>query len=208
MIREGDGAHGSRAAVLLLALAAATGISSAVAGWYYRKQMYFEYQAGEQRFRSVATSYLGVNDEARLIREYFPYLHNLHRCGVLGLELRLDWIELLLSADRRPGLMSLHYRIGVRTVYKSPPHFINNGGYRIYYSPMHIDMDLLHEEYLYKFFADLDRRQLGIYNVASCTLSKLHDKINRERAEGNIRVQCDLLWFNIRKQDGAAVDLS
>jgi hypothetical protein len=207
MKRENGSARTPVVVMLLYALGFTAGISFAGAGWYYKKQMYLQYQAEEQRFRTAANSYLAVDDEARLVREYFPYVIDLHEHGVLGPELRLDWIEVLQQADRRLGLPSLHYRIGAQAEYQ-PAHPFHNGSYRIYYSPMQIDIDLLHEGDLHAFFVELDRRGLGIYSVASCRLSRLHSEINHEAAEGNIRAECALFWFNIRKQDGGVVDLS
>ena len=207
MKRKISGGHASVAMMVLYALGFPVVVSCAGATWYYNKQMYLQYQAEEQRFHAAAASYLAVNDEARLIREYFPYVLNLHEHGVFGQELRLDWIEALQQAGGRLGLPSLHYRIGAQ---KELPqaHPVHDGSYRIYYSPMHINIDLLHEEDLHTFFADLDRRKLGIYNIASCSLNRLQGEINRESVQGNIRAECELFWFNIRKQDGGAVELS
>ena len=207
MKRETGSDSAPLAIILLYALGLLAGLSSAGVGWYYKKQMYLQYQAEEQRFRAATNSYLAVEDEARLVREYFPYVIDLHAHGVLGPELRLDWIEILQQSDRWFGLPSLHYRIGAQSEYKPAQH-ANNGSYRIYYSPMHIDMDLLHEGELRTFFAELDRRGLGIYSVASCKLLRLRSEINRENAEGNVRAECALFWFNIRKQDGGVVDLT
>ena len=193
--------------ILLYALGYTAGISSAGLGWYYKKQMYLKYLSEEQRFHSAASSYLAVNDEVQLVRKYLPYVIDLNGHGVLGQELRLDWIEFLQQAGKRFGLSSLQFRIGAQTEYH-PLNHLNNGNYRIYYSTMHIDMDLLHELDLYAFFTALDRRKMGIYNIISCKFSRLHSEINTGVPEGNIRTECDLYWFNIREQNGGVVNQS
>ena len=207
MKRKTGRVHAPVAVMLLYALGILAVIGFAGTTWYYKKQMYRQYQVGEQHFRTAANSYLAVNDEARLVREYFPYVNDLHKHGVLGMELRLDWVEALQQAGGHLGLPALHYRIGAQAEYR-PAFPLHNGSYRIYYSPMYIDMDLLHEGDLYAFFADLDRRKLGIYSIASCRLSRLQSEISRELVQGNIRAECELFWFNIRKQDGSVVDRS
>ena len=207
MKRDTRGVHAPGAVRLLYALGLPAVISCVSASWYYQKQMYLQYQSEEQRFHTVVTSYLTVNDEARLIREYFPYVIDLHKHGVIGPELRLDWIEVLQQAGGRLQLPALHYRIGAQAEYQ-PASPVHNGSYRVYYSSMHIDMDLLHEEDFHEFFTELDRRELGIYSIASCRLSRLQNEISLELVQGNVRAECELVWFNIRKQDGGVVDLS
>ena len=207
MKRETSKVHAPVAVLLLYALGFPAVICCVGAAWNYRNQRYQQYQAEEQRYRTAAASYLAVNDEARLIREYFPYVIDLHEHGVFGQELRLDWIEALQQAGGLLGLPSLHYRIGAQAEYPPVSH-VHNGSYRIYYSPMHINIDLLHEGDMHAFFADLDRRELGIYSIVSCRFSRLQREISHELVQGNIRAECELFWFNIRKQDGGVVDLS
>ncbi|MGH8119766.1 MAG: hypothetical protein ACRESK_04035 [Gammaproteobacteria bacterium] len=169
--------------------------------------MHLQYQAVEQRFHSAVARYLAVNEEARLVQKYYPYILELQKRGVLGQERRLDWIETLHLSGRRLELSVLNYRIGVQEEYKEA--FRDNGGaYRIYYSPMRLDINLLHEGELFRFFAELDGHAPGIYTVRSCRLSRLHGEINYTAVQDNIRTECELLWFNIKKQDGGVIDLS
>ena len=177
MIRKTSTTHVPVVVLLFYALGFTAGISSAGAGWYYKKQMYLQYLDEEQRFHTAANSYLAVNDEARHVRENFPYVIDLHEHGVIGQELRLDWIEFLQQAGKRLGLPSLHYRIGAQAEYQPFDH-LNNGPYRIYYSPMQVDMDLLHERDLHAFISELSQRNMGIYNIVSCRISRLHSEIN------------------------------
>ena len=207
MKRDNKGLFFSRAMPLLYALGLLGTVFCAGTTWWYRKQMHLQYQVMEQRFHAIAGRYLAVDTEQRLVSEYYPYVLKLHEQGILGQERRLDWIVRLQYASRRAGIADLHYRIGAQTEFK-PASGINSGNYRVYYSPMQIDLDLLHEGKLRTFFAELDRHGPGMHSLASCRLSRMHKEINQDTLQGNVRVECDLLWFNIRRQDGGVIDLS
>lgn len=184
-------------------------VSGSCAGttWHYKHQMHLQYQALEQRFHTITNRYLAASEEARLVRIYYPRIIELHAHGILGQERRLDWIETLKRAGEQLDLPAFNYRIGVQTEFTEiyQPH---NGNYRIYYSPMQLGIDLLHEGELRALFAELDRQDLGIYSVSSCKLSRLRKEINRNSTQGQIRADCELLWFNIRKQDGGMINFS
>jgi len=183
------------------------GITSAWVTWYYKQAMYLQYLATEQRFHATVNRYLAVNEEARLVREYYPYVLGLHEHGVLGQERRLDWLASLQRSGKRLGLSVLNYRIGAQEEFQPVSRFAGSD-YRIYYSPMWLDINLLHEGKLFELFAELDVYAPGIYTVSSCTLSRLHGEINHNALQDNIRTECELLWFNIKKQDGGVIDLS
>jgi len=198
--------YASCTAPLLYMLGLLIGVTCAWTSWRYKQMMYLQYHTTEKRFHAAAERYLAVNEEERLVREYYPYVLELHEQGVIGQERRLDWIETLQRAGKHLGLSVLNYRIGAQEEYMPAAQYQSN--YRIYYSPMRLDLDLLHEGELYELFAELDGHAPGIYTVSSCRLSRLRREINLAAIQDNIRTECELLWFSIKKQDGGTIDLT
>ena len=207
MKADNSGNFKSCTARLLYMLGLLLGISCAGTTWYYKKQMYLQYQTVEQRFHSATNRYLAVAEEARLLREYYPSILELQAQGVVGPERRLDWIEALQHSGKHLALPALNYRIGIQQELNREYQF-NSENFRVYYSPMQLDVILLHEEDLRELFKYLNGHGLGMYSISSCRLSRLRKDISQDPKQGNIRSECELAWFNIRKQDGGVIDLS
>lgn len=206
MKRKSSGAS-IQNATLLYILSLLASVVLAVASAWYRKQMHLQNQAVAQQLRTVVNHYLAVDMERRLLRDNYADVFALHERGVLGPERRLDWMEGLQLAGKRLVLPNLHYHIGPQAEYK-PAVRIESGAYRIYYSPMEIAVDVRHEEELRLFLASLVQPALGLPHLVSCRLSRLGQETRGDSAQGRVRAECELRWFNIRKQDGGEIDLS
>lgn len=175
--------------------------------WYYRDKMQREYQLQKSRFQSISNQYLAVDQEEKLIRDYYPKFVELYNKGILGQERRLNWIETLHNAEEQIKLPSITYDIASQTKF-IPDYSLNMGNFQIYSSPMKLNMNLLHEGDLQELLNTLDSQAPGIYNVSSCKLSRSGMiKIDDPR-KGNITAECELKWFNIKKSDGSEIKLS
>ena len=62
------------------------------ASFYFRQNMEREYQRNHARFRLASQQYLAVDDEERIIQNFYPDFVRLHRAGLLGQERRLSWL--------------------------------------------------------------------------------------------------------------------
>jgi hypothetical protein len=184
-------------------------ISAALIGttWYYKDKMQREYQLQKARFQSISNQYLAVDQEEKLIRDYYPKFVELYNKGILGQERRLNWIETLHNAEEQIKLPGLTYEIQSQTKY-IPDFSLNAGNFQIYNSPMKLNMNLLHEGDLKKLLDALNSQAPGIYNVSNCKLRR-SGQINLDDAgKGNISAECELRWFNIKKSDGTEIKLS
>ena len=184
-------------------------ISAALIGstWYYKDKMHREYQMQKSRFQSISNQYLAVDQEEKLIRDYYPKFVELYNRGIIGQERRLTWIETLNNAEDQIKLPSITYDIASQNKYV-PDYSLNIGNFQIYSSPMKLNMNLLHEGDLKKLLDALSTNAPGIYNVSNCKLRPSGQIILDDASKGNITAECELKWFNIKKSDGSEIKLS
>jgi hypothetical protein len=184
-------------------------ISAALIGstWYYKDKMHREYQMQKSRFQSISNQYLAVDQEEKLIRDYYPKFVELYNRGIIGQERRLTWIETLNNAEDQIKLPSITYDIASQNKYV-PDYSLNIGNFQIYSSPMKLNMNLLHEGDLKKLLDALSTNAPGIYNVSNCKLRPSGQIILDDAKKGNVTAECELKWFNIKKSDGSEIKLS
>ena len=175
--------------------------------WYFKNKMLLQYDKDKAQFQVISNKYLAVDEEEKLIREYYPEFVKLYKKGMLGLEQRLNWIETLRASGERIKLPALRYDIDSQSQY-TPDFAINPGKYQIYSSNMKLTVDLLHEGDLLRLLDGLDEMALGTYNVSTCKLTRRSNTIQQITTSGNIAAECELRWFNIKKSDGREINLS
>lgn len=189
--------------IFVLSLIISTGLVGGT--WYFRDTMQKKYNVEKRRFQTVSNQYLAVDQEEKLVRQFLPGFISLYNEGLLGEERRLNWIETLRDASDEIKLISLRYEIGSQAPY-TPDYSVNTGIYRMFSSPMKLNMDLLHVGDLERLLGDLNRRALGIYSVSSCKLTRKGSSIEfKAEVAPNISAECDLKWFNLKRSDGSVI---
>ena len=175
-------------------------------GWYFKDEMLNAYNRAKAQQKSVASSYVSIDEEKRLVREYLPVFKNLHMFGVFGQEHRLNWLETLRSTGEKLKLPALRYEIDSQDIYV-PDYTVNSGTFKIYASPMILNVELVHEIDLLDLLDNLDRKAQGIYNLKSCELIRSPKEASREKLDSYVNADCKLMWFNIKKSDGNTIDI-
>lgn len=163
---------------------------------YFRQNMEREYQHNHARFRTASQQYLALDEEERIIDEFYPEFVRLYRSGLLGKERRLSWLETLRQAGDAIKIPELTYKLEAQRA--TPPEFnLALGGYSLFVSPMNLSLGLLHEGDLLQLLQALDRDALGQYSVRSCSLQRRADEIKLDAVEPNIMAECLLDWWTI-----------
>ena len=176
--------------------------------WYFRDTMQKKYSVEKRRFQTVSNQYLAVDQEEKQVKQFLPGFITLYNEGLLGEERRLNWIETLREVSDKIQLLSLRYEIGSQIPY-TPDYSVNTGIYRMFSSPMKLNVDLLHVVDLERLFQDLNRQAQGIYNVSSCKLTRRGISVEfKPEVTPNISAECDLKWFNLKRSDGSAIMLT
>lgn len=182
------------AVVFVLSLAASAAMVTA--SFYFRQNMEREYQLHHGEFREASRKYLAVDDEERVIAEYFPEFRRLYELGLIGSERRLSWLEALRRAGDASGLKQVAYKLDAQREAK-PDFSIDLGGYRLYVSTMSLSLALPHEGDLLRLFHALDRDALGQYAVRRCVLKRSGEQLDLGGENANVNADCTLDWWTI-----------
>lgn len=163
---------------------------------YYRDAMRSEYNNHQTRFRDISRKYLAVDQEERMVEQYYPRFVELYQRGIVGAEQRLNWLESLQAAGERVKLPSLRYQIDAQEQF-SPEFPVATGAFQIFASTMKLDLGLLHEGDLFMLLGELNREARGIYSVSNCKLRRVQEQIKFEPERPNLNAQCELKWFTV-----------
>jgi len=172
---------------------------------YFRENMKKEFTRNNSQFQNISRRYLAVDEEEKLIQEYYPEFIALFDKGIIGNERRLDWIEVLRKYGREIKLPSLSYTIESQKEY-TPTFPVNLRNYQLYRSTMRLNMQLLHEGDLFSLLEALDKYARGNYSVSECELrNSTRARLNEDPKATNVNVECQLEWFTIKLANGREI---
>jgi len=196
-----------RGALILVILAMVICGSLIGGSLYFKKKMDLEFRRNNTVFQSNSHRYLAVDEEEKLIREYYPRFIDLYNYGEIGQERRLDWIETLRSAGVEIKLPSLSYTIESQKTF-APKFTVNMGRYRLYKSDMSLKMQLLHEGDLFRILSELDSKAKGLYRVSNCKLNNnIKGTLTDAPDAANVSADCLLEWFTLKLADGTDIEV-
>jgi hypothetical protein len=165
-----------------------------------------EFERNKSLFQSISRRYLDVDQEEKLLRDYYPQFVKLYKQGVIGREKRLNWIEGLREAGESIKLPSLNYSISSQEKY-IPEYSINYSGYTLYRSSMELKLGLLHEGDLFKLIDHLNNDAEGVYTISECTFKRNGNEINFEKNAVNISATCLLHWITINLAGSQGIEI-
>lgn len=115
---------------------------------------------------------------------------------VIGNEQRLDWIEGLEKLRTQNLLQDFKYTIAPQTAYTPNPP-LNAGDFALSFSPMSIQLDLLHEGQLLNFFEALSLHMPGWFLLDQCDVSRADSAQN-----GGVMLHADCKggWFTMKNR--------
>jgi len=194
-----------RGAVILITLALLVCGALIGGSLYFKNKMDLEYRRNNAVFQSNSHRYLAVDEEERIIKEYYPQFIDLYNYGEIGQERRLDWIETLRSTGVEIKLPSLSYTIESQKTF-IPNFSVNMGRYRLYKSDMSLKIQLLHEGDLFNLLNELDGKAKGLYRVSHCRLNNnIKGKLTDDPNIANVSADCLLEWFTLKLADGTDI---
>lgn len=193
----------------LIVLAVTLSISTVilVSSYMFRDRMQLDFDQKQREFNSISSKYLAVDEQEKLIAEYYPGFVELYNNGVVGRERRLDWIEALRQAGERLKIPSLRYEISARSGIEQPVP-VNLGRYTLQATTMTLRLEMAHEADLTRLLTTLDRVAPGIYTVSKCNMRRKDRVIAISESATNVSAECELMWFNLQLASGEEITLS
>lgn len=146
----------------------------------------------EQKLRQASSEEAELKSKAEMFKA-------LEARNIIGLESRLDWVELISRIRNHRRLFEIDYEFTPQADLGLPV-----GGYQFASSTMQFWLPLLHEGDLNVFLADLKREAPAIIQPRNCVIEQMNDK---SPSGANLRATCTVEWItlsNVASQGGSS----
>ncbi len=184
------------ALVAVAALAAALWVHDA------RVEEYAQFAANHD---AVHEDYDALVFQRRLVDRYHRRYQRYHDLGFIGRESRLDWIETLRTTAESLQLPNVSYAIEPQLAVMPPVESVmGTDEIEIHVSRARLDMGLLHELDLLRFFDELQDAAPGLIKVDDCALAWLADTRPASAVEANLSAVCTVQIFSVITSDVGA----
>ena len=141
-----------------------------------------------------------IAEEEREVSQKLDVYKQLKALNILGEERRLEWADAVNRIRLQRELLDLRYRVERQKLLVSAPGKPAN--VEFFASTMRVDMQLLHEEDLLRFLADLRASGNAYYSVKKCVLTRTGQAIGGATMTPRLAAQCEIDLITI--VDGAA----
>jgi len=131
------------------------------------------------------------NEEQELLEKFSRY-EGIVKNGYIGSERRLDWIEQIRKIKNTRKLIDVVYELEPQTVLDGT----NASGFDFMVSNMRLQMQLLHEEDLLNFLADLRDGVRAYTSVKSCNVMRQ----TRTGSSVQLAADCSIDWVTLRER--------
>jgi len=173
-----------------------------VAGIWLHEQQLGRYSQFSDNRSAVHEDYDALIYRRRLIDRYHRRYQRFHDLGFVGRESRLDWVETLRTTTSELTLPRVAYAIEPQLRVVAPVRSIaNETDDQIHVSRLELDIGLVHELDLLRFFDELQNNAPGLIKVDRCNLTWQVDDTESISAEANILASCSILIFSVITSD-------
>lgn len=152
-------------------------------------------------FQTAQSRMRQSGDEKDTIVKYVETYRDLEKTGFAGEEQRINWLDALRNANTRAELFGVSYQIGIQHPYPNAAEF-DAGSIALQESIMELDMRLMHEGDLLRFFDELRAQKVGLFDVKECALIRT-DRAENLRNSPYLNAKCNLSWITARPNTGA-----
>jgi hypothetical protein len=175
--------------VLALALLAA-GAAIAWSASDARAKALTRVAAAQNERKQAAQRLARIAEEEREVHEKLDVYKQLKRLHILGEEQRLEWADAITRIRAERELLDLSYRVDRQKLVKSVPG--KPASVDFFASLMRVQLDLLHEEDLLRFLADLRASGNAYYAVKSCNLTRTGQAATGTTMTPRLRAICEI----------------
>ncbi|MBX3665522.1 MAG: hypothetical protein KIT13_01150 [Burkholderiales bacterium] len=190
---NGEELKALRAPLILLAVI----IAAAAGAVYYtdllRKQAQGTLVRQEAQLREAQARMQRSGDEKGIIVQYVDRYRQLQAAGFIGEEQRINWIDALRNANAGVDLFGVSYDIGAQQPYAHAAE-LAPGSIALHQSRMKLNVSLVHEADLLRFFDALREQGAGLFHLDQCTLRRTTPG-GALRYQPNIAANCELVWI-------------
>ena len=170
-------------------------------GWFLeRQELAFEKFSSNQG--EVFDDYEQLLTRKRIVDRYLRRYEQFHAMGFVGRERRLDWVETLKAAAGDLKLPHATYAIEPQLDVIVPVQAGPGGtAIEIHVSRVELDVGLLHEVDLLRFFDRLQAEAPGLVSVQACTLARQLEPSAMTAVDANLQASCSVEIFSVVTSD-------
>ena len=131
-----------------------------------------------------------IAEEEREVKEKIEVYRRLKSLNILGEENRLEWADAMTRIRTQRELLDVRYRVEKQRRIASVPG--KPGNVDFYASTMKVDLALLHEDDLLRFFADLRGSGNAYYAPKRCAISRTGQTATGTAIMPRLRADCEI----------------
>ncbi len=167
--------------LLALLFALAIGGGAILFTQKYSEQAEHDKQQAERELQNARSKLNTTRSDLQNMAIYTREYTAMQQHGIIGEERRLSMIEVLNRLKSRNLVLDFKYTISPQQPYKAPVA-LTPGNFDILFSPMIIQLELLHEGQLMHFLDSMKQDMPGWFILESCSV-KRNDNSTRLEAE-------------------------
>ena len=156
--------------------------------------------AAQAERRQHADRLARIAEEEREVSEKLDVYKQLKRLNIIGEERRLEWADAITRIRNERELLDLTYRVTRQKLLKSLPG--KPGNVEFFASTMAVQLDLLHEEDLLRFLADLRNSGNAYYSVKNCSVRRTGQAATGTTITPRLGAACEIDLITV--MDGGA----
>lgn len=169
--------------------------------WFHDEQREFYTQISVNQ-DAMHEDYDALVFRRRLVDRYHRRYEQFYDLGFVGKESRLDWVETLRETSVDLTLPRLSYAIEPQLQVVAPVESILAGeDIQIHLSRLQLEVGLLHEIDLLRFFDELQSKAPGLIKVDQCALTWQAESAEKITIAANIVANCKILMFSVVTSD-------
>jgi len=131
-----------------------------------------------------------IAEEEREVSQKMDVYKQLKALNILGEEQRLEWADAINRIRVQRELLDVRYRIERQKLLSSMPG--KPASVDFFASSMRVDLQLLHEEDLLRFLADLRASGNAYYAVKKCTIARTGQAVGGIAMTPRLSASCDI----------------
>lgn len=171
--------------------------------WFHgvHENQYAQYSTNQRHMHS---NYDALVVRKRILDKYHQRYHDFHKSGFVGRESRLDWVESIRAAADDLNLPNVTYTLDPQVPVAPPVTSARaSSNMQIHASSIKLDIGLLHELDLLRFFDKFQNGAPGIMKVDECAMMR-QGGAGAETKEARITATCKLSVFSVVTSDISA----
>lgn len=143
-----------------------------------------------------------AREEEQNMRDRIRRFQELSTKGIIDQEERLDWVEQIARIKAARRLLEVQYEIQPQGPISPAalPGGAAAGSYEIMASTMKLHMQLLHEDDLLGFLADLSQTVHAHLLVRDCQIERTSGSSNPSGIQAQLQADCTIDWVTLREK--------